>query len=231
VNLIRINLLPKTLRKRVEPGWWRLIAVAVPLVALAVMIGMQLAANSERDQLAQTRDDRTTELALLQKYITAQNELTAQQKELESTTTIKAQLERERVAWSREIRQFTAQIPRSVDSPNRLAASLQNMTLRRLDPSAATSQAATGLYDGKNITTEVTFNAQASSLNDIETFQRTFENSDRFGINLGSVTRGETTGQNDTNANPVYSFNATVGLVGQIQPAPAPPATPPTGGQ
>lgn len=88
MDLIRINLLPKTLRKRVEPGWWRLIAIAVPLVALAVMIGMQLAANSERDQLVQTRDDRTTELALLQKYITAQRELTAQQRELEATTSI-----------------------------------------------------------------------------------------------------------------------------------------------
>jgi septal ring factor EnvC (AmiA/AmiB activator) len=201
-----------------------LIAIAVPLVALAVMIGMQLAANSERDQLAQTRDDRTTELALLQKYITAQNELTAQQKELESTTTIKAQLERERVAWSREIRQFTAQIPRSVDNPNRLAASLQNMTLRRIDPAAATSQAATGLYDGKSVTTEVTFNAQSSSLNDIETFQRAFENSDRFGINLGSLNRGQAQNASDT----IYTFNATVGLVGQDHPTPAPA---PTGGQ
>jgi type IV pilus assembly protein PilN len=228
VNLIKINLLPKTLRKRVEPGWWRLIAIAVPLVALAVMIGMQLAANSERDQLAQTRDDRTTELALLQKYITAQNELTAQQRELEATTGIKAQLERERVAWSREIRQFTAQIPRSTDNPGRLAASLQNMSLRRLDPAAATSQASTGVYDGKNIVTEVQFNAEATSLNDIETFQRTFENSDRFGINLGSVTRGQTQNQNNANAAPIYTFTATVGLVGQPTPAPA-PTTP--GGQ
>jgi type IV pilus assembly protein PilN len=219
--LIRINLLPKTLRKRVEPGWWRLIAIAVPLVALAVMIGMQLAANGERDQLAQTRDDRTTELALLQKYITAQNELTAQQKELESTTTIKAQLERERVAWSREIRQFTAQIPRSVDNPNRLAASLQNMTLSRVDPTAATTQAATGAYDGKNIVTEVKFNAEATSLNDIETFQRAFENSDRFGINLGSLNRS----QNQNSLSNNYTFDATVGLVGAVA-APVVPATP-----
>ncbi len=225
--MIRINLLPKTLRKRVEPGWWRLIAIAVPLVAVAVMVGMQLAANAERDQLTQTRDDRTTELALLQKYITAQNELTAQQRELEATTQIKAQLERERVAWSREIRTFTSQIPRSVDNPSRLAASLQNMTLRRVDPAAATAQAAGGAYDGKAVSTEVTFNAQATSLNDVETFQRTFENSDRFGINLGAVSRGES----NTSGNSLYTFNATVGLVdaAATPPAPPAPATPPGG--
>ncbi len=228
--LIRINLLPKTLRKRVEPGWWRLIAIAVPLVALAVMIGMQLAANAERDQLAQTRDDRNTELALLQKYITAQNELTAQQRELEATTTIKAQLERERVAWSREIRTFTSQIPRSTDNPSRFAASLQNMTLRRVDAAAVASQAATGAYDGKAINTEVTFNAQATSLNDVETFQRAFENNDRFGINLGAVSR--TQNNNPNSAASLYTFNATVGLVdsaGSVTPTPA--TTPPTGGQ
>lgn len=207
-----------------------MIAIAVPLVALAVMLGMQLAANSERDQLAQTRDDRTTELALLQKYITAQNELTAQQKELESTTTIKAQLERERVAWSREIRQFTSQIPRSVDNPNRLAASLQNMTLRRLE--AATTDPAA--YDGKGVSTEVTFNAQASSLNDIETFQRSFENSERFGINLGTVTRSQAQGNALDAGSLLYTFNATVGLVQAVSTTPpvAPPTTPPaTGGQ
>ena len=228
--LIRINLLPKTLRKRVEPGWWRLIAIAVPLVALAVMIGMQLAANAERDQLAQTRDDRSTELALLQKYITAQNELTAQQRELEATTTIKAQLERERVAWSREIRTFTSQIPRSTDNPNRLAASLQNMTLRRIDAAAVANQSASGAYDGKPISTEVTFNAQATSLNDVETFQRAFENNDRFGINLGSVSRGQSSNTNTSSL--TYTFNATVGLVDAASAASVPPViTPPAGGQ
>ncbi len=221
--MIRINLLPKTLRKRVEPGWWRLIAIAVPLVAFAVMLGVQLSANAERDRLAQTRDDRTTELALLQKYITAQSELTAQQKELEATTGIKAQLERERVAWSREIGQFTSQIPRSTDNPNRLAASLQNMTLSRIDPAAATASAATGLYDGKAVTTQITFTAKATSANDIEVFQRAFENSDRFGIQFGGYTRG----QDSTSAIPTYSFNAIVGIVDQTPVAPpTPPVTP-----
>ena len=227
MDLIRINLLPKTLRKRVEPGWWRLIAIAVPLVALAVMLGMQLAANSERDQLVQTRDDRNTELALLQKYITAQNELTAQQRELEATTSIKAQLERERVAWSKEIRNFTSQIPRSLEDPRRLSAALQNMGLRRIDPATATNLAAGGAYDGKPVTTEVTFNAQATSLNDVETFQRAFENSDRFGINLGTVSRG----QDNNSTTSRYTFNAIVGLVDAAAAAPAAPVVTPPGGQ
>lgn len=228
MDLIRINLLPKTLRKRVEPGWWRLIAIAVPLVAIAVMIGMQLAANAERDQLVQTRDDRTTELALLQKYITAQNELTAQQRELEATTGIKAQLERERVTWSKEIVQFTSQIPRSTDNSSRLAAALQNMNLRRVDPAAATAAATAGAYDGKNISTEVTFTAQASSLNDVITFQRAFENSDRFGINLGTVSGGQ---GNAAGVSSVYNFNATVGLAEQAVVTPPVPTPTPPGGQ
>ncbi len=229
--LIRINLLPKTLRKRVEPGWWRLIAIAVPLVALAVATGMQLAANGERDKLAQEKAFKETELAKLQPYIAAQRELTGQQRELEATTGIKAQLERERVAWSREIRTFTSQIPRSTDDSRRLSASLQNMTLRRLGVVAGQP---TGTYDGKTISTEVAFTAQATSLNDVETFQRAFENNDRFGINLSAVNRADQN-NNSGNTQTLYTFNATVGLVDQSAPVPpapvTPPVTPPTGGQ
>ena len=56
--MIKLNLLPKNLRKRVEPGWWRLVAVLFPLATFAVVafvhtgtLGQIRTLESERDQL------------------------------------------------------------------------------------------------------------------------------------------------------------------------------------
>jgi type IV pilus assembly protein PilN len=238
--LIRINLLPKTLRKRVEPGWWRLIAIAVPVAVLAVITGLQLSANAERDRLISERDLLQTQLAQLKPFVDAQARLTAQQKELEGITGIKAQLERERVSWSQAIRQFVGRIPRSTSNSSLLAASLKSMGLQR----AASATADPNKYDGKVVNTEITISAEATSVNDIETFIRAFETSPNFGIQFSGYSRA----QDNTNVNNTrYSFNGVVGMVDQnavVQPpatptpetpssgtAPNAPASPPPGGR
>lgn len=234
--MIRINLLPKNLRKRVEPGWWRLIAIVVPVAVLAVITGLQLSANATRDQLIAERDQLQVEVTALQRFVQAQTQLNAQQKELEQTTSIKAQLERERVRWSQEIRTFLAKIPRRNDNSGGALVSVKSLSLRRVDDAAATQQAQNGLYDGKIVNTEFTLQAEAASAADISTFVRAFESDPQFGIQFQNYNR---TGDQ---LNPRYAFGAIVGIVNPNQPPPAPPpaapatppgatpATPPAGG-
>jgi type IV pilus assembly protein PilN len=230
--LIRINLLPKTLRKRVEPGWWRLIAITVPVAVLAVIAGLQLSANATRDQLITERDQLQVEVTALDRYVQAQTQLNQQQKELETTTAIKAQLERERVRWSQEIRTFLSKIPRSNVNPNAAAVSVKSLGLRRVDTAQATTQAQSGIYDGKIIGTEFTLQGEALSTGDIVTFVRAFETDPNFGIQFQNASAsGSGTGSERR-----YSFSAIVGIVNPNgappppTPDPTPPTTPPTGG-
>jgi type IV pilus assembly protein PilN len=223
--LIRINLLPKTLRKRVEPGWWRLIAIAVPVVALAIITGLQLGANAERDRLVSDRDLKQQQQLQLQPYIQAQGRLTAQQKELEGITGIKAQLERERISWANAINQFVGRIPRRNNGAALI--SLLNMNLKRVDANANAAQ--TGRFDGKIVNTEIVVQGEAETSNDIEAFVRAYETSPNFGIELSNYTRNE---DNQSGATK-YPFSATVGLVDlnakPPEPTPAPGTAPADG--
>ncbi len=214
--MIRINLLPKTLRKRVEPGWWRLIAIAVPVIALAIMTGLQLSANAERDRLVQDRDLKQQQEAQLQPYIQAQGRLTAQQKELEGITGIKAQLELERISWANAINQFVSRIPRRNNGTALIA--LLNMNLKRINASGGAPQP--GRFDGKIVNTEIVVQGEAETSNDIEAFVRAYETSPAFGIELGNYNRNE---DNQTGG-VKYPFTATVGLVDLNAKPPAPPA-------
>ena len=236
--MIRINLLPKTLRKRVEPGWWRLIAIIVPIAVVTVITGLQLSANATRDQLLTERDQLQQEVTQLERYVQAQTQLNQQQKELETTTAIKAQLERERVRWSQEIRTFLSKIPRRNDNSGGAIVSVRSLALKRIDDATATSQAANGVYDGKLVNTEFTLQGEAASAGDIVTFVRAFEADKQFGIQFQNYSRSGDV------LNPRYSFSAIVGIVNPNQPTPPPPAppaepapgtppaaTPPAGGQ
>ena len=219
--MIRINLLPKTLRKRVEPGWWRLIAIVVPIAVVAVIAGLQLSANATRDQLLVERDQLQVEVTALERFVQAQTQLNQQQKELETTTGIKAQLERERVRWSQEIRTFLSKIPRRNDNSGGAIVSVKSLSLKRIDDATAASQAASGVYDSKLVNTEFTLQGEAASAGDIEVFVRAFEADKQFGIQFQNYSRSGDV------LNPRYSFSAIVGIVNPNQPAPPPPPAPP----
>lgn len=80
--MININLLPKSLQRVREPGYWRVLAVVVPLAVGSVLFSIsyltnQTIANLERD--VQLRQDQ---LALLQPFLQEQRDLQARQQAL-----------------------------------------------------------------------------------------------------------------------------------------------------
>jgi type IV pilus assembly protein PilN len=211
--LISINLLPKTLRKRVEPGWWRLIAIAIPVVVLGVILGLQLGLNNQISGLTAQRDQLDTEVRALQRFVDGNTALIAQQKELEVTTAIKAQLEQARVKWSDQLSTFVKKIPASITRPNSPAVSLKSLSVKHLNPAESQSKAATGAYDKKSVSTEFTLTGEAESYADITKYISVFEQDPKFGIEFGGSSRSATTSIPGGTESARYSFTATVGVV------------------
>ena len=225
--MISINLLPKTLRKRVEPGWWRLIAIAIPVVVLGVILGLQLGLNNQISGLTSQRDQLDTEVKALQRFVDGNTALIAQQKELEVTTAIKAQLEQARVKWSQQLDTFVRKIPSSITHPNIPAVSLKSLTVKHLSPTESQSKAATGAYDKKSISTEFTLNGEAESYADITKYITAFEEDPRFGIEFGGSTRSAVAANAGGTESARYSFSATVGVVSDTPAVPSTPTTTP----
>jgi type IV pilus assembly protein PilN len=226
--LIKVNLLPKTLRKKVEPGWWRLIAGIVPVVAIAIMGAMQIGASNTANALAEQKTQLEGEVQALQRYVDGQKSLNEQQKALESIVSIKTALEQGQTKWSEELTRFARRLPRATTGRFGSAVALKSLSLRHVDATQAQTLAASKQYDGKIIASEFTMNGEAGSLTDVTRFIRDFESDPNFGIQPGAVTNNK--------SNNTYTFSATIGLV-STNPAPAPattpaegtPGTPPTG--
>jgi len=63
--LIRLNLLPKNLRRRIEPGWWRLAAGAFALLTLSYLGFLHYTAYTELTLAKQERDALKAEVEAL----------------------------------------------------------------------------------------------------------------------------------------------------------------------
>jgi type IV pilus assembly protein PilN len=218
--LIKVNLLPKTLRKKVEPGWWRLIAGIVPVVAIAIMGAMQISASNTANALAEQKAQLTSERDALQRFVTGQKDLNEQQKALEGIVSIKTALEQGQTKWSEELTRFARRLPRATTGRSGSAVALKSLSLHHVDAGQAQTMAANKQYDGKVVASEFTMNGEAGSLTDITRFIRDFETDPNFGIQANGFTNNKTTNR--------YSFSATIGLV-STTPAPAPAAAPATG--
>jgi type IV pilus assembly protein PilN len=206
--LIKINLLPKTLRKRVEPGWWRLIAVAFPVITLGVVGFLQFGISSTVAGLTENRDQLQAEVTALDRYVRDQKALQAQQNELNGIIAIDNALRKDTVRWSSQITSFVERIPRSLTG--RPIVALNNLSLRRVDAAAQQQFATNGTYDGKAVTGELSFTAEAVSMADVVRFVQTFERSKDFGIQFNQAQLQPQRG--------TYQFNATIGLANATAP-------------
>ncbi len=218
--MIKINLLPKTLRKRVEPGWWRIIAIAFPVVTLAIVGITQWGLSNTITQLNSQRDQLSLEVNALDRYVKGQQQLNVQQRELQSIVSIKSDLERDAVKWSSQLSAFVERMPRSNGS--KTAVALRSLSLRRVAPAAGGAVT----YDGKNVTSEFTIQADAPQMGDIIRFVSAFESDPKFGIQFNQAGYAKETNR--------YQFTASIGLVSDTAPTDGtaqPGQTAPTSGQ
>lgn len=202
--MINLNLLPKNLRRRVEPGWWRLAAAVFVLATLATVGSIHLTTLSNLRALQNERDQLQVEVDVLRPFIAEQNRLTAQQQELEKLLAVKNQLRTRFVPWSDNLSAVINQMPRGSGSKP-VEVSVKSIGSKVLTPQESQSQSQAGTYDGKPVNLEFSIQGEAPTQAALIRFVEAFESSPRFGINFQNASLDENTNS--------YTFGATVGVV------------------
>lgn len=224
--MIKLNLLPKTLRRRVEPGWWRLAAVGFAGLALGITAYLYFSTLSERNALQREQEQLQIEVNSLQRFIAEQRRLEQQRTELQQVIAIRSQLEQSKVNWSDYLAAVINQIPRSSSAPSGSAfgVNLKSIGTKLLTPAESQTAAQSGAYDGKSARVEFDLRGEALNERELIRFVDAFESSPRFGINFRDSSLDLQRG--------VYTFSATVGLVDSVpgaQPAPGSTSSAPQG--
>ena len=198
--MIKLNLLPKTLRKRVEPGWWRLTAIMFPLVIFGIIAMIHVSTMVRIKQLENERSQLEAEVAVLRPYIRRQRELNQRKAELEQIIKVDQEIKANFVAWSDNIAKFINQIPRR---SGRFEVFLRTINTKLVPSDIRENLVEQGMYDRKPVIVEFTIQGEAKNDWALIRFVKAFEDSPNFGINFQQGSRTEVGG---------YSFTATVGI-------------------
>ncbi|WP_337845906.1 flagellar protein FliT [Thermus sp.] len=201
--MIRLNLLPKDLRRRVEPGWWRLAASLLALFALLLMGFLHYTAYTELALARSERDALKAEVEALRPFIAEQNRLQQERKTLEALLSIREGLRKGFVPWSDYLAAFIGQIPRT---GGRFPVALRSVNTRTIPEEEANRAKESGTFDGKAVRVEFAVQGEALNREALVGFVQAFESSPRFGIEFQGATWDGERG--------LWSFSARIGATG-----------------
>lgn len=199
--MIKLNLLPKNLRKRVEPGWWRLITILVPLATIGILSFYHLSVLSRIHTLENQKTQLEVQVQQLQPFIEEQNQLSRQRDQLQKILTVAKKVHTNFVPWSDYLATFINEIPRR---ESHFGVSLRSINTQVVAPSTAQAFVRQGLYNGKVIRVQLTIQGQARNREALIGFIRTFESAPNLGINFQQASLDQGSGH--------YSFSATIGM-------------------
>jgi hypothetical protein len=210
--LISVNLLPKNLRRVREPGYWRVLAVLVPVVTFAVAFSFQYLAwqttqNLEREVLA-----REDQLALLEPFLEEQRALQARQRQLNELIAVATAVRENRIEWTGEIAALLETLPARGTGP-RPNIDFRSLSMRSVVP----PQSDPDRYEGAAIVAEMSIGGNVEDLEVLASFVRNLETSDDFGVLFQNASRQESEEQLDA----LYGYSLTVGaLQGEAEATP-----------
>ncbi|HWG86054.1 MAG TPA: hypothetical protein VNT60_11305 [Deinococcales bacterium] len=205
--MVEINLLPRELKRRTGPDYFRLAYTVLPALALTVMAVLQVGANAENARLQAEKEDLQLEVELLRPYVRDQAILNGQRAQLTKIAAVDTALRGGNKAWSGDISRFTSLLQAS-------GARVALVGLQASPFNQPAEGAKENPYPARYVTRELLLTGQAAAVSDIVRFVRTFEARTDYGIQLGSFQLTATEPR-------VYTFNARVGIVGE----PPPPKT------
>jgi type IV pilus assembly protein PilN len=196
--LINVNLLPKSLQRVREPGYWRILAVTFPIVVAAVLFSMsyltnQTIANLERDVAL-----RQDQLALLQPFLAEQRELQQRQQALRALIAVAEEVRRGQVIWTSEIPALLEYVPVATvgGAP---VIDFRSLNVRAVYPPARDASR----YEGAAIVSEASISGTVRGPEVLATFVRNLENAPDFGVLFQNASR-----QGDED---LFTYNVTVG--------------------
>jgi len=186
--LININLLPKALKRIREPGYWRVLAVAFPLLVGGVIVGIQVLTNQTITNLERDVQVREDQLALLQPFLAEQRDLQQRQQALRQLISIAEEVRRGRVVWTAEIANLLELLPPALDADTP-SIDFQNLNMRAIWPPTSSAER----FEGLSVITEMSISGRADGPETLARFVRSLENAQEFGVLFQNASRdGET---------------------------------------
>lgn len=202
--MININLLPKNLRRRREPGYWRLIAVMFPLLVLAVAGFMQFAAMNVEAARREDVNSRQLKLATYQDDLREQRELRARQAQLRELIAVRDAVRANTINWTGELSAMLETLPSNEGSAQPRIAFSQ-LSMQALDANTQQQRATSYTYEGQTPIAEMSVQGTAISSEVLATYIRALENSSSFGVSFQNAAREDETG--------LYRFSLTIGAL------------------
>ncbi len=206
--MIAVNLLPQDLRTTRQPPTWRIVAVVVPL--LAVAIAGTLHVQAWRATQAAEAERRTLEARVveLQPTVDALARAEARRDDLQRLADVRESLDAGRIAWTDAIADLLGTLPAAgrAGAP-RLdfdSLSMQAVTPPAQDPTR---------FEGAPVYAELTIGGTAASLDVLSSFVGNLEADPRFGVLFQNASRTRDEGDTAT-----YGYSLTVGALGDGAP-------------
>lgn len=202
--MINVNLLPKNLRRVREPGYWKLLAVAFPVVVLGVAATLQFLAARTEANLQQDRANRQAQVELLQPFIDERQALLDRQRQLNELIAVRRAVRENRIAWTGEIVELIETLPPQGNAA-RPVVDFSSITMRSLQGAQTNPQR----FEGAPVIAEFAVSGTAIALDALADFVATLEQSPDFGVQFQSAS------SNDEEGN--FSYNLTVGAIAESE--------------
>ena len=203
--MINVNLLPKNLRRVREPGYWRVLAVAIPLATLLVVSVFQWLAWQTEENLVREVQAREDQLALLQPFIAEQNDLQARQQQLNELIAVRDDVQRNTIAWTGEITGLLETLP-PIGAGPRPSIDFRTLSMRSVVPPASNPDR----FEGAEIVAEMSIGGNIENLEVLAAFVRNLEASNAYGVLFQNANRQG----GDEEMDPLYAYSLTVGALG-----------------
>lgn len=207
--VININLLPKNLRRRQEPGYWRLVAALIPIVVFGTLGLLQFSSQETERRLVEDRAFRQLRLDSLREDLARQRALQARQAQLNELIAISESLRDRRIIWSDELYAMLETLP-GTDTQGRPRVAFSSLVMQPLSESERQARVQSATYDGAEPLAEMSIQGTAVSTQALSDYIAALQSSPYFGVAFNSTTR-----QSDSN---LYQFNMTVGALTEGRP-------------
>jgi type IV pilus assembly protein PilN len=199
--LININLLPKSLQRIREPGYWRVLAVAFPLLVGGVLFGIQYLTNQTVTNLERDVQLRQDQLALLQPFLAEQRQLQSRQQALRQLISIAEEVRRGRVVWTAEVSALLEYLPGQTVAGGP-SLDFQSLNMRSIYPPVSSPDR----FEGAAIGAEFAIAGTVTGVDVLAQFVRNLESARDFGVVFQNASR-------QSDESDLFTYSVTAGSI------------------